>query len=92
MPQQEVIYFATPPGDARFEAGSLPTWVEYEAAFCGLPSIEGRGFKVAPDWPGPIVGPDRQERRVSDERVEASRSYLRRRRFRARLQARPCGG
>ena len=59
--------------------GSLPTWVEYEAAFYGLPSIEGRGFKVAPDWPGPIVDPDRQERRVSDERVDASRAYLRRR-------------
>ena len=72
MPQQEVIYFATPPGDARFDAGSMPTWVEYDAAFYGLPSIEGRGFKVAPDWPGPIVDPDRQERRISDERVEAS--------------------
>lgn len=79
VPQQEVIYFATPPGDARFEAGSVPTWVEYDAAFYGLPSIEGRGFKVAPDWPGPIVDPDRQERRVSDERVEASRAYLRER-------------
>jgi glycine/D-amino acid oxidase-like deaminating enzyme len=79
VPQQEVIYFATPPGDTRFDAGNLPTWVEYDAAFYGLPSIEGRGFKIAPDWPGPIVDPDRQERRVSDERVEASRAYLRRR-------------
>ena len=79
VPQQEVIYFATPPGDARFDAGSVPIWVEYDAAFYGLPSIEGRGFKVAPDWPGPAVDPDRQERRVSDERVEASRAYLRRR-------------
>ena len=79
VPQQEVIYFATPPGDARFDAGRAPTWVEYDAAFYGLPSIEGRGFKVAPDWPGPIVDPDRQERRISDERVEASRAYLRRR-------------
>ena len=79
VPQQEVIYFATPPGDARFEAGNLPTWVEYDAAFYGLPSIEGRGFKIAPDWPGPMVDPDRQERRISDERVEASRAYLSRR-------------
>jgi sarcosine oxidase len=77
VPQQEVIYFATPPGDRRWDAGSMPTWVEYEAAFYGLPSIEGRGFKVAPDWPGPIVDPDRQERRVSDDRVGASRAYLR---------------
>jgi glycine/D-amino acid oxidase-like deaminating enzyme len=79
VPQQEIIYFATPPGDRRFDAGTHPTWVEYDAAFYGLPSIEGRGFKVAPDWPGPMVDPDRQERRISDERVEASRAYLRKR-------------
>jgi sarcosine oxidase len=79
VPQQEVIYFATPPGDTRFDAASQPTWVDYDAAFYGIPSIEGRGFKVAPDWPGPLVDPDEQERRVSDERVQASRGYLRRR-------------
>jgi sarcosine oxidase len=79
VPRQEVIYFATPPGDASYDAGHMPTWVEYDAAFYGLPSIEGRGFKVAPDWPGPEVDPDRHERRISDERVEASRDYLRRR-------------
>lgn len=79
VPQQEIIYFATPPGDTRFDADAMPTWVEYDAAFYGLPSIEGRGFKVAPDWPGPEVDPDRQERRLSDERVNAAREYLRRR-------------
>ena len=79
VPQQEIVYFATPPGDARFDAGHCPTWVDYDAAFYGLPSIEARGFKVAPDWPGPMVDPDRQERRLSDERVDAARTYLRRR-------------
>ena len=79
VPRQEVIFLATPPGDTRFEVGSMPTWVEYDAAFYGLPSIERRGVKVAPDWPGPIVDPDAQERRLSDERIEASRTYLRRR-------------
>ena len=79
VPQQEVIYFATPPGDDRFDATNHPTWVDYDGAFYGLPSIERRGFKVAPDWPGPIVDPDRQERRISDERVDAARAYLRRR-------------
>lgn len=79
VPQQEIIYFATPAGDARFDAGHCPTWVDYDGAFYGLPSIERRGFKVAPDWPGPMVDPDRQERRLSDERVDAARTYLRRR-------------
>ena len=79
VPQQEIIYFATPAGNARFDAGHCPTWVDYDGAFYGLPSIERRGFKVAPDWPGPMVDPDRQERRLSDERVDAARTYLRRR-------------
>jgi glycine/D-amino acid oxidase-like deaminating enzyme len=69
--QQEVIYIATPPGDDRFSVGSSPTWVEHGAAFYGLPSIEGRGFKIAPDWPGPSVDPDRQERRLSDGQIAA---------------------
>jgi sarcosine oxidase len=77
--RQEIIFFATPPGDRRFDAGALPTWVDYDAAFYGLPSIEGRGFKVAPDWPGPIVDPDHEERRLSDERVDAARALLARR-------------
>jgi len=79
VPQQEIIYFATPPGDDRFDAGQHPTWVDYDGAFYGIPSIERRGFKIAPDWPGPIVDPDVQERRLSDERVDAARAYLRRR-------------
>lgn len=79
VPRQEIVYFATPPGSSRFDAGNLPTWVEYQAAIYGLPSIDGRGFKVAPDWPGPQMDPDLEERRLSDERVEAARSYLRRR-------------
>jgi sarcosine oxidase len=77
--RQEVVYFATPPGDDRFDAGAHPIWVEHGAAFYGLPSIEHRGFKVAPDWPGPVVDPDTQDRRLSDDRVAASRAYLRRR-------------
>jgi len=75
--RQELVYFATPPGDDRFDAGSVPTWADYDAAYYGLPSIEGRGFRVAPDWPGPVVDPDRLERRLSDERVEAARRLLR---------------
>lgn len=77
--RQEVIYFATPPGDGRFNAGRLPIWIDHEAAFYGIPSIEARGMKVAPDWPGPIVDPDRLERRISDESVDAARGLLRRR-------------
>lgn len=77
--RQEIVFFATPPGDGRFEAGSLPTWVDYDSAFYGLPSVEGRGLKVAPDWPGPIVDPDHEDRRLSQERVSAAQAYVARR-------------
>ncbi len=77
--RQEIVLFATPPGDGRFDAGACPTWADYDAAFYGLPSIEGRGFKVAPDWPGPVLDPDHEERRLTDERVAAARELLRRR-------------
>ncbi len=77
--RQEVIYVATPPGDPAFSAGRLPIWVEYDAAFYGMPSIEGRGFKIAPDWPGRTVDPDLQDRRLSDDGIAVSRDYLRRR-------------
>ena len=75
--RQEVIYVSPPAGDDRFDAGSLPTWVEYGAAFYGLPSIEGRGMKFAPDRPGPIVDPERLERRPSDEAVAAVHEFVR---------------
>jgi sarcosine oxidase len=73
--RQEYVYLATPPGDARFDAGAMPTWCDYDRACYGLPSIEGRGCKFAPDWPGPEIDPDTQERRLSDDRVEASRAF-----------------
>ncbi len=77
--RQEIVFFATPPGDRRFDAGALPTWVDYDGAFYGLPSVEGRGLKVAPDWPGPVVDPDHEDRRLSDERVAAARTFVARR-------------
>src|SRR6266567_3232006 len=59
--RQEYVYLATPPGDQRFDATNLPTWVDYDRAFYGIGSIAGRGMKLAPDHSGPPVDPDRQE-------------------------------
>lgn len=77
--RQEVLFFGTPPGDPRFDAPRMPTWIDYDAAYYGMPSIEGRGFKCAPDAPGPAVDPDRQERVVSSSAVDAARTFLERR-------------
>ncbi len=75
--RQEVVFIAPEPGDARFDADNLPTWVDYDRSFYGVGSVEGRGFKLAPDWPGPTVDPDHLERRLTDPFVEASRDFLR---------------
>jgi glycine/D-amino acid oxidase-like deaminating enzyme len=77
--RQEVVYLAPPAGDDRFDAGRLPTWVDYRSAVYGLPSIEGRGMKVAPDRRGPIIDPDAVDRRLSDEAVAEVRTFLARR-------------
>ena len=75
--RQEVVFVAPAPGDARFDATNLPAWVDYDRSFYGVASVEGRGFKLAPDWPGPVVDPDRQDRRLTDPSVDVSREYLR---------------
>ena len=77
--RQEVLYMAPPPGDGRWRAGALPVWVDYDEAFYGIPSLESRGFKLAPDWLGPEVDPDREERRPSAAAVDAARAFLARR-------------
>ncbi|MCG8607026.1 hypothetical protein MJD09_18840 [bacterium] len=48
--RQEVVYFAVD----RTQTGNLPIWADLP--FYGLPSLEGRGFKVANDTHGPAVG------------------------------------
>ncbi|HET7636934.1 MAG TPA: FAD-dependent oxidoreductase [Candidatus Limnocylindria bacterium] len=74
--RQEVLFFAPPPGDPRFVADEMPTWIDYDRAFYGLGSVESRGFKCAPDAPGPIVDPDAQTRIVSEAAVGVSRAFL----------------
>jgi sarcosine oxidase len=63
--RQEVFYFATPPGDRRFEAGTMPGWADFNGGdiFYGFPDLETRGVKFAHDQHGVEVDPDRQDRR-----------------------------
>ncbi len=75
--RRDIIQFATPPGDTRFDLGAMPVWIDYDRAMYGCPSIDGGGFKCCPDWSGGPVDPERLERRVSDEAVAASRTYMR---------------
>ena len=77
--KQDVVFVGPPPGDGRFAAGALPCWVEYDAAFYGIPSVDGRGMKLAPDRYGPIFDPSHGERIVDPESVRLARRYLSRR-------------
>lgn len=77
--KQDVVFVGPPAGDGRFGADRLPCWVDYDAAFYGLPAIEGRGMKLAPDRYGPVFDPTHGERIVDPESVRLARRYLARR-------------
>jgi sarcosine oxidase len=77
--RQEVFYFGPPGGDARFAPPAMPTWVDFAEEIYGIPDIESKGFKVAPDRHGPPFDPDTGERRVTSEGIAAAREYVARR-------------
>jgi len=71
--RQEVFFFSVDAG----ATGDLPVWADLP--FYGLPSLEGRGFKVADDTHGPPVDPNTADRRASAAGEEAARAFLARR-------------
>jgi glycine/D-amino acid oxidase-like deaminating enzyme len=77
--KQDVVFIGPPAGDDRFGATRLPCWVDYSAAFYGLPATDGRGMKLAPDRYGPVFDPSHGERIVDPESVRLARRYLARR-------------
>ena len=78
--RQEVYYFATPAGDARFQAPSMPVWLDAgERVIYGIPEPAGRGFKMADDTPGPPIDPTTGERVPTTAGITAARAFLARR-------------
>lgn len=73
--KQDVFFFGPAGGDPRFDADHLPTWVDYDAAFYGIPAIDGRGAKLAPDRYGPVFDPSGGERIVDPDSTRLARSY-----------------
>jgi len=75
--RQEVFFFGTPPGDARFTEEALPVWADHANHFMyGIPGNEWRGFKVADDARGPVFDPTAGERLPSPEALRSARDYL----------------
>jgi sarcosine oxidase len=77
--RQEVFYFGVPPGDSRFSAPSMPTWLKLKDEFYGMPDIENRGLKIAHDRHGVAVDPDTQSRAPTAEALTLAQEYIARR-------------
>jgi sarcosine oxidase len=77
--RQEVFFFGSPAGDARFAPPHLPTWLFQGDEVYGMPDIESRGLKVALDRHGECVDPDTQSRLPTREAIEWARAYVARR-------------
>ena len=77
--RQEVFFFGPPPGDERFAPPRMPTWIDFGAEIYGLPDLESRGFKIAPDRHGEPIDPDADERLVPPAAVARARAFLARR-------------
>jgi glycine/D-amino acid oxidase-like deaminating enzyme len=75
--RQEVFFFGTPAGDARFTEEQLPTWIDGgKRPFFGVPGNHWRGFKIADDTRGPVIDPTSMNRQISEEKLVAARAYL----------------
>lgn len=77
---QEVFFFGTPAGDARFHEDRQPVWIELgPRLFYGVPGNGNRGMKVADDTRGPVFDPTWGERRITQARLKAARKALEKR-------------
>jgi sarcosine oxidase len=75
--KQDVVFLGPRGGDGRFAAAWLPCWVDYDGGFYGLPSVDGRGVKIAPDRDGPPFDPSDGERVIDPDTVRQTRAYAR---------------
>ena len=75
--KQDIFFFGTPSGDARFHDTHLPVWADHrERFFYGIPGHDRRGFKVADDTRGQAFDPTSGERVVSPSTLRRVREYL----------------
>jgi glycine/D-amino acid oxidase-like deaminating enzyme len=75
--RQEVFFFGTPPGDARFTTEQLPVWIDSRNwTFYGIPANHGRGFKIADDTRGEPIDPTTGNREATPAKIHSARNYL----------------
>ncbi|MCI0347398.1 MAG: FAD-dependent oxidoreductase, partial [Chloroflexi bacterium] len=74
--KQDVLFFGPGPADTRWDAARFPCWVDYDLAYYGIPAVDGRGVKCAPDTDGGPFDPDAGDRIVDAETVRLAREYM----------------
>ncbi len=72
--RQEVFFFGTPAG-----CPPMPTWLAWREGAYSIPSIEGRGFKIALDDHGPAFDPETGSREITQAGLRRAREVLRKR-------------
>lgn len=77
--RQSMFFFGGPPGDGCFAPPAMPAWIDFGEQMSGIPDLEIRGFKVAPDRHGPVLDPDQDDRAVTKEEIVGVREFLARR-------------
>ena len=75
--RQEVLYFGPPAGGTgRFDAASLPVWIDFQAGYYGIPDVDAHGFKLGVDRHGPPVDPDTLDRTPDPAVVTRAREWM----------------
>jgi glycine/D-amino acid oxidase-like deaminating enzyme len=75
--RQEVFFFGTRAGDARYLETGIPTWIDNSGTlFYGIPGNQWRGFKVATDVRGPAFDPTAGERLPTSDGLAKARQYM----------------
>ena len=75
--KQDMFFFGTPAGDARYEETEVPVWADHRGRFFyGIPGNLGRGFKITDDTRGPAFDPTSGERTINPELLQSVREYM----------------
>lgn len=81
--RQEEFFFGPPAGCADFEPDRFPAWIDVgpardlrDLSYYGLPTLDGRGAKVAFDVSGPPFDPTTGDRTITAEGLAGVRRYM----------------
>ena len=74
--RQEVFFFGTPAGDARYRSPAFPTWLDVVEQVYGFPDLENRGIKMSWDSHGTAFDPDSGNRQITPQSVANMREIV----------------